>query len=149
MGWFDITLRAGQFRTAQKEELDWRRGSQGLIVPEGLGLNPQTSANAEGHSRFCRLTKDPELRGQSWPWGQEARGLFPLVSSSCLPCFSGTLAVSPLPPPLLSSQGLQDECQYLLQPQLIVRRLLDVAVLVPGRLSEQTLSPHNRSALYK
>ncbi|KAM5258384.1 transmembrane protein 8B isoform 6-T6 [Hipposideros larvatus] len=49
----------------------------------------------------------------------------------------------------LSSKGLQDECQYLLQPQLIVRRLLDVAVLVPGRPSEQTLSPHNRSALYK
>ncbi|XP_045418790.1 transmembrane protein 8B isoform X3 [Lemur catta] len=46
-------------------------------------------------------------------------------------------------------KGLQDECQYLLQPQLIVRRLLDVAVLVPGRPSEQTLSPHNRSALYK
>ncbi|XP_059781044.1 transmembrane protein 8B isoform X4 [Balaenoptera ricei] len=46
-------------------------------------------------------------------------------------------------------QGLQDECQYLLQPQLIVRRLLDVAVLVPGRPSEQTLSLHNRSALYK
>ncbi|KAK2119972.1 hypothetical protein P7K49_001358 [Saguinus oedipus] len=45
--------------------------------------------------------------------------------------------------------GLQDECQYLLQPQLIVRRLLDVAVLVPGRPSEQILSPHNRSALYK
>ncbi|XP_045051088.1 transmembrane protein 8B isoform X5 [Desmodus rotundus] len=49
----------------------------------------------------------------------------------------------------LTTQGLQDECQYLLQPQLIVRRLLDVAVLVPGRPSEQTLSPHNRSALYK
>lgn len=46
-------------------------------------------------------------------------------------------------------QGLQDECQYLLQPQLIVRRLLDVAVLVPGHPSEQTLSSHNRSALYK
>ncbi|XP_028349624.1 transmembrane protein 8B isoform X10 [Physeter macrocephalus] len=46
-------------------------------------------------------------------------------------------------------RGLQDECQYLLQPQLIVRRLLDVAVLVPGRPSEQTLSLHNRSALYK
>ncbi|GAB5579901.1 transmembrane protein 8B isoform X3 [Prionailurus iriomotensis] len=48
----------------------------------------------------------------------------------------------------LFHEGLQDECQYLLQPQLIVRRLLDVAVLVPGRPSEQTLSPHNRSALY-
>ena len=56
---------------------------------------------------------------------------------------------SPLLPPLLVPQGLQDECQYLLQPQLIVRRLLDVAVLVPGRPSEQTLSAHNRSALYK
>jgi hypothetical protein len=55
----------------------------------------------------------------------------------------------PLPLPLLLSQGLQDECQYLLQPQLIVRRLLDVAVLVPGRPSEQTLSSHNRSTLYK
>ncbi|XP_032333853.1 transmembrane protein 8B isoform X2 [Camelus ferus] len=50
---------------------------------------------------------------------------------------------------LAQGLGLQDECQYLLQPQLIVRRLLDVAVLVPGRPSEQTLSPHNRSALYK
>ncbi|XP_027259022.1 transmembrane protein 8B isoform X7 [Cricetulus griseus] len=50
---------------------------------------------------------------------------------------------------LVQGLGLQDECQYLLQPQLIVRRLLDVAVLVPGRPSEQTLSPHNRSALYK
>ncbi|KAF6328276.1 transmembrane protein 8B [Rhinolophus ferrumequinum] len=50
---------------------------------------------------------------------------------------------------LAQGLGLQDECQYLLQPQLIVRRLLDVAVLVPGRPSEQTLSLHNRSALYK
>nr|XP_020832779.1 transmembrane protein 8B isoform X3 [Phascolarctos cinereus] len=48
-----------------------------------------------------------------------------------------------------SLDGLHDECQYLLQPQLIVRRLLDVAVLVPGRPSEQTLSSHNRSALFK
>lgn len=79
---------------------------------------------------------------------QEARGgLCP--TSLYLPCFNSTLAVSPLLPPLLLPQGLQDECQYLLQPQLIVRRLLDVAVLVPGRPSEQTLSPHNRSALYK
>ncbi|XP_036710706.1 transmembrane protein 8B isoform X5 [Balaenoptera musculus] len=51
--------------------------------------------------------------------------------------------------PSTIKEGLQDECQYLLQPQLIVRRLLDVAVLVPGRPSEQTLSLHNRSALYK
>ncbi|XP_061056233.1 transmembrane protein 8B isoform X2 [Eubalaena glacialis] len=61
----------------------------------------------------------------------------------------GAVAPRCLLPPLLVSQGLQDECQYLLQPQLIVRRLLDVAVLVPGRPSEQTLSLHNRSALYK
>lgn len=61
------------------------------------------------------------------------------------------LVVASLFPVLAASvfQGLQDECQYLLQPQLIVRRLLGVAVLVPGRPSEQTLSSHNRSALYK
>lgn len=112
-------------------------------------MNLKTLANAEDHSDPADLGRTQKLeRPQPQPWEQEARGgLSP--TSFYLPCFSSSLAVSPLPPPLLLSQGLQDECQYLLQPQLIVRRMLDVAVLVPGRPSEQTLSPHNHSALYK
>lgn len=122
----------------------------GPDCPESLGLNPQTSANAEDHSRSSGPRKDPALRPQSWPWEQEARGgLFPMHSTCCLPRLSALVLSVPSPHHCFLSQGLQDECQYLLQPQLIVRRLLDVAVLVPGRPSEQTLSLHNRSALYK
>ncbi|KAM7094121.1 transmembrane protein 8B isoform 3-T4 [Molossus nigricans] len=98
-----------------------------------------------------------------FPGDTAVPGVFSLTLSWTLPNrTSGIFNVSsPLPgdwflaahlPPAhghISVKGLQDECQYLLQPQLIVRRLLDVAVLVPGRPSEQTLSPHNRSALYK
>ncbi|KAI6058053.1 Transmembrane protein 8B isoform X1 [Aix galericulata] len=45
--------------------------------------------------------------------------------------------------------GLYEECQYLFQPQLIVQRLVNIAVLYPGYASEQSMAPHNRSCLYK
>lgn len=116
-------------------------------------MSPQTSANAEDHSRSCAPRKD---RGGNQAGGTQSLDLnpspgsfvpHPSADSVHLALVAPLLSL--LPPLLLLSQGLQDECQYLLQPQLIVRRLLDVAVLVPGRPSEQTLSVHNRSALYK
>ncbi|XP_063081598.1 transmembrane protein 8B isoform X3 [Cavia porcellus] len=83
----------------------------------------------------------------SWTLPNRTSGIFNV--SSPLPGDWFLAAHLPQAHGHISVKGLQDECQYLLQPQLIVRRLLDVAVLVPGRPSEQSLSPHNRSALYK
>ncbi|XP_039330656.1 transmembrane protein 8B isoform X4 [Saimiri boliviensis] len=83
----------------------------------------------------------------SWTLPNRTSGIFNV--SSPLPGDWFLAAHLPQAHGHISVKGLQDECQYLLQPQLIVRRLLDVAVLVPGRPSEQILSPHNRSALYK
>ncbi|XP_066223792.1 transmembrane protein 8B isoform X1 [Saccopteryx leptura] len=83
----------------------------------------------------------------SWTLPNRTSGIFNV--SSPLPGDWFLAAHLPQAHGHISVKGLQDECQYLLQPQLIIRRLLDVAVLVPGRPSEQTLSPHNRSALYK
>lgn len=63
---------------------------------------------------------------------------------------SGGTALCPLPcadSPLV--QGLYEECQYLFQPQLIVQRLVNIAVLYPGHVTEQSMAPHNRSCLYK
>lgn len=50
---------------------------------------------------------------------------------------------------VLLAQGLYEECQYLFQPQLIVQRLVNIAVLYPGYITEQSMAPHNRSCLYK
>lgn len=50
---------------------------------------------------------------------------------------------------VLLVQGLYEECQYLFQPQLIVQRLVNIAVLYPGHITEQTIGSHNRSCLYK
>lgn len=50
---------------------------------------------------------------------------------------------------VLLVQGLYEECQYLFQPQLIVQRLVNIAVLYPGYVTEQSMAPHNRSSLYK
>lgn len=50
---------------------------------------------------------------------------------------------------VLLAQGLYEECQYLFQPQLIVQRLVNIAVLYPGYVTEQSMAPHNRSCLYK
>ncbi|XP_073907580.1 transmembrane protein 8B isoform X3 [Castor canadensis] len=83
----------------------------------------------------------------SWTLPNRTSGIFNV--SSPLPGDWFLAAHLPQAHGHISVKGLQDECQYLLQPQLIVRRLLDVAVLVPGRPSEQTLSSHNRSTLYK
>ncbi|XP_012909211.1 transmembrane protein 8B isoform X6 [Mustela putorius furo] len=83
----------------------------------------------------------------SWTLPNRTSGIFNV--SSPLPGDWFLAAHLPQAHGHISVKGLQDECQYLLQPQLIIRRLLDVAVLVPGRPSEQTLSAHNRSALYK
>lgn len=145
MEWFELISRGGVGMLGE-EGLDWRRGQAGSDCQEGA----QTSASAEGHSRSRRLRKDPELR-ETTVVAPEAGGPEevrpPPQGAGCL-ALGAPYSLSPPTTPLLS-QGLQDECQYLLQPQLIVRRLLDVAVLVPGRPSEQTLSPHNRSALYK
>lgn len=52
-------------------------------------------------------------------------------------------------PTLLLVQGLYEECQYLFQPQLIVQRLVNIAVLYPGHITEQIMASHNRSCLYK
>nr|XP_020832778.1 transmembrane protein 8B isoform X2 [Phascolarctos cinereus] len=83
----------------------------------------------------------------SWTLPNRTSGIFNV--SSPLPGDWFLAAHLPQAHGRISVKGLHDECQYLLQPQLIVRRLLDVAVLVPGRPSEQTLSSHNRSALFK
>ncbi|XP_042554400.1 transmembrane protein 8B isoform X1 [Dipodomys spectabilis] len=83
----------------------------------------------------------------SWTLPNRTSGIFNV--SSPLPGDWFLAAHLPQAHGHISVKGLQDECQYLLQPQLIIRRLLDVAVLVPGRPSEQTLSLHNHSALYK
>ncbi|XP_042637738.1 transmembrane protein 8B [Orycteropus afer afer] len=83
----------------------------------------------------------------SWTLPNRTSGIFNV--SSPLPGDWFLAAHLPQAHGHISVKGLQDECQYLLQPQLIIRRLLDVAVLVPGRPSEQTLSAHNGSALYK
>ena len=50
---------------------------------------------------------------------------------------------------VLPFQGLYEECQYLFQPQLIVQRLIGIAVLYPGYFIDQMIPVHNRSALYK
>ncbi|KAM6170070.1 transmembrane protein 8B [Rhynchocyon petersi] len=83
----------------------------------------------------------------SWTLPNRTSGIFNV--SSPLPGDWFLAAHLPQAHGHISVKGLQDECQYLLQPQLIIRRLLDVAVLVPSRPSEQTLTSHNRSALYK
>ncbi|XP_060092632.1 transmembrane protein 8B, partial [Heteronotia binoei] len=49
----------------------------------------------------------------------------------------------------ISVKGLAEDCQYLFQPQLIVQRLVGIAVLYPGYATEHALSTHNRSLLYK
>ena len=62
----------------------------------------------------------------------------------------GTVPCAPCPEPtVLLVQGLYEECQYLFQPQLIVQRLVNIAVLYPGFITEQSMAPHNRSYLYK
>ncbi|KAG7270406.1 hypothetical protein CRUP_009127, partial [Coryphaenoides rupestris] len=48
----------------------------------------------------------------------------------------------------ISVKGLYEECQYLFQPQLIVQRLIGIAVLYPGYFIDQMIPIHNRSALY-
>lgn len=62
----------------------------------------------------------------------------------------GTVLHAPCPLlTVLLVQGLYEECQYLFQPQLIVQRLVNIAVLYPGFVTEQSMGPHNRSCLYK
>ena len=62
----------------------------------------------------------------------------------------GTVPRAPCPLlTVLLVQGLYEECQYLFQPQLIVQRLVNIAVLYPGYVTEQSMAPHNRSCLYK
>lgn len=62
----------------------------------------------------------------------------------------GTVPHAPFPMlTVLLVQGLYEECQYLFQPQLIVQRLVNIAVLYPGYVTEQSMAPHNRSCLYK
>ncbi|XP_028917285.1 transmembrane protein 8B isoform X1 [Ornithorhynchus anatinus] len=83
----------------------------------------------------------------SWTFPNRTTGVFNI--SSPLPGDWFLAAHLPKDQGRISVKGLHDECQYLFQPQLIVQRLLGVAVLVPGLLVEQSISPHNRSALYK
>ncbi|XP_074424648.1 post-GPI attachment to proteins factor 6-like isoform X8 [Larus michahellis] len=49
----------------------------------------------------------------------------------------------------ISVKGLYEECQYLFQPQLIVQRMVNIAVLYPGYFTKQSMAPHNHSCLYK
>ncbi|XP_049618225.1 transmembrane protein 8B [Syngnathus scovelli] len=49
----------------------------------------------------------------------------------------------------ISVKGLSEECQYLFQPQLIIQRLVGIAVLYPGYFIDQMIPARNRSALYK
>lgn len=89
-----------------------------------------------------------KVKGLEGPWrgraGSDCCAL--AVPGAGVP--SGSLC--PLPcadSPLV--QGLYEECQYLFQPQLIVQRLVNIAVLYPGHVTEQSMAPHNRSCLYK
>lgn len=101
--------------------------------------------------------------GSGWPLGLAARGAW----GGCHTAWQGSWAsleggyrgrqhpnslLGPPPAPVLTArlaQGLYEECQYLFQPQLIVQRLVNIAVLYPGYASEQSMGPHNRSCLYK
>ncbi|TFJ96899.1 Adenylate kinase (ATP-AMP transphosphorylase) [Platysternon megacephalum] len=101
------------------------------------------------HTHFPRDTAVPGSFTVTLTWSLPNRttGVFNITSP--LPGDWFLAAHLPKDEGKISVKGLYEECQYLFQPQLIVQRLVGIAVLYPGYVSTQTIAPHNRSSLYK
>nr|XP_032629395.1 post-GPI attachment to proteins factor 6-like [Chelonoidis abingdonii] len=101
------------------------------------------------HTHFPRDTAVPSSFTLTLTWSLPNRttGVFNITSP--LPGDWFLAAHLPKDEGKISIKGLYEECQYLFQPQLIVQRLVGIAVLYPGYVSTQTIAPHNRSSLYK
>ncbi|XP_050799530.1 transmembrane protein 8B [Gopherus flavomarginatus] len=101
------------------------------------------------HTHFPRDTAVPGSFTLTLTWSLPNRttGVFNITSP--LPGDWFLAAHLPKDEGKISVKGLYEECQYLFQPQLIVQRLVGIAVLYPGYVSTQTIAPHNRSSLYK
>ncbi|KAG6920618.1 post-GPI attachment to proteins factor 6-like, partial [Chelydra serpentina] len=101
------------------------------------------------HTHFPRDTAVPGSFTLTLTWSLPNRttGVFNITSP--LPGDWFLAAHLPKDEGKISVKGLYEECQYLFQPQLIVQRLVGIAVLYPGYVSAQSIAPHNRSSLYK
>ncbi|CAM5112379.1 unnamed protein product [Eretmochelys imbricata] len=101
------------------------------------------------HTHFPRDTAVPGSFTLTLTWSLPNRttGVFNITSP--LPGDWFLAAHLPKDEGKISVKGLYEECQYLFQPQLIVQRLVGIAVLYPGYISAQSIAPHNRSSLYK
>ncbi|XP_009328707.1 PREDICTED: transmembrane protein 8A-like [Pygoscelis adeliae] len=101
------------------------------------------------HTHFPRDTAVPGSFALTLTWTLPNRttGVFNVTSP--LPGDWFLAAHLPKDEGKISVKGLYEECQYLFQPQLIVQRLVNIAVLYPGYVTEQSMAPHNRSCLYK
>ncbi|KFP72032.1 Transmembrane protein 8A, partial [Acanthisitta chloris] len=101
------------------------------------------------HTHFPRDTAVPGSFALTLTWTLPNRttGVFNVTSP--LPGDWFLAAHLPKDEGKISVKGLYEECQYLFQPQLIVQRLVNIAVLYPGHVTEQSMAPHNRSSLYK
>nr|XP_009941007.1 PREDICTED: transmembrane protein 8A-like [Opisthocomus hoazin] len=101
------------------------------------------------HTHFPRDTAVPGSFALTLTWTLPNRttGVFNVTSP--LPGDWFLAAHLPKDEGKISVKGLYEECQYLFQPQLIVQRLVNIAVLYPGYVTEQSMGPHNRSCLYK
>ncbi|XP_068782036.1 post-GPI attachment to proteins factor 6 isoform X1 [Struthio camelus] len=101
------------------------------------------------HTHFPRDTAVPGSFALTLTWTLPNRttGVFNVTSP--LPGDWFLAAHLPKDEGKISVKGLYEECQYLFQPQLIVQRLVSIAVLYPGYVTEQSMAPHNRSCLYK
>ncbi|XP_064903237.1 transmembrane protein 8B isoform X3 [Columba livia] len=101
------------------------------------------------HTHFPRDTAVPGSFALTLTWTLPNRttGVFNVTSP--LPGDWFLAAHLPKDEGKISVKGLYEECQYLFQPQLIVQRLVNIAVLYPGFVTEQSMGPHNRSCLYK
>ncbi|XP_077646425.1 transmembrane protein 8B isoform X2 [Lonchura striata] len=101
------------------------------------------------HTHFPRDTAVPGSFALTLTWTLPNRttGVFNVTSP--LPGDWFLAAHLPKDEGKISVKGLYEECQYLFQPQLIVQRLVNIAVLYPGHVTEQSMAPHNRSCLYK
>nr|XP_048690646.1 transmembrane protein 8B isoform X1 [Caretta caretta] len=101
------------------------------------------------HTHFPRDTAVPGSFTLTLTWSLPNRttGVFNITSP--LPGDWFLAAHLPKDEGKISVKGLYEECQYLFQPQLVVQRLVGIAVLYPGYISAQSIAPHNRSSLYK
>ncbi|NXN63340.1 TMM8B protein, partial [Himantopus himantopus] len=101
------------------------------------------------HAHFPRDTAVPGsfTLTLTWTLPNRTTGVFNVTSP--LPGDWFLAAHLPKDEGKISVKGLYEECQYLFQPQLIVQRLVNIAVLYPGYVTEQSMAPHNRSCLYK